>query len=105
MGKNRDTTLLVDLMANTFAHIVVEKHTNKPESRTFLSSEIVEYRGQTKKAYQLHHWNMEDLAQIREKAIAVAKKRLKSKYPDVSFEEKEIKELVDAELKSLSVLK
>lgn len=50
MGKNRDIRSLIDLITNTVVHEIVKRHTSRPESEHFLSSEIVQYRSQTEKA-------------------------------------------------------
>lgn|SRR3989338_794684 len=99
MGKNRDIESLVRLMVNTIVHEIVVKHTNKPESKHFLSSEIAEYRSQTEKMAEQHKWNDKDKEQIREKALKKIKEKLASKYQDVSFSAKEVEKLVDKEIK------
>ncbi|MBI3623964.1 hypothetical protein HY212_07850 [Candidatus Pacearchaeota archaeon] len=101
MGKNRDTESLVRLMVNTIVHEIVVKHTNKPESKHFLSSEIAEYRNQTEKMAEQHNWNDKDKEQIREKILKRIKEKLSSKYPDVSFSAKEAEKLVNEEIKDL----
>jgi hypothetical protein len=101
MGKNRDTESLVRLMTNTIVHEIIIKHTNKPESKPFLGSEIAEYRSQTEKMAEQHNWNDKDKEKIREKAIKNIKQKLASKYPDISYSIKEAEKLVDEEIKEL----
>ena len=57
MGKNRDRESLIRLLVGTIVHEIVIRNTNRPESKHFLASEIVEYRGQTEKVANLHSWN------------------------------------------------
>ena len=101
MGKNRDTESLARLMVNTIVHEIVVKHTNKPESKHFLGSEIVEYRSQTEKMIRQHNWNDKDKNHIRKKALEKIKEKLSSKYPDVSYSAKEAEILLDKEMKDL----
>ena len=69
MGKNRDRESLIRLMVNTIVHELVLKNTNRPESKHFLNSEVIEYRSQTEKMAKEHNWNNEDKVHIREKAL------------------------------------
>ena|SRR3989344_3649759 len=101
MGKNRDIESLVRLMVNTIVHEIVVKHTNKPDSKHFLSSEIAEYRSQTEKMAEQHNWNDKDKEHIREKSLKKIKEKLNSKYSDVPFFAKEAKKLVDEEIEDL----
>jgi len=103
MGKNRDIESLVRLMANTVVHKIIIKHTNRPESRHFLGSEIAEYRGQTEKIAEQRNWNEEDKKQIKEKALKKIKEKMSFKYPDVSFSEKEAGALVEEEIGNLGL--
>ena len=64
MGKNRDLDILIRLIVNTIVHEIVVRHTNRPESEHFLESEIIEYRGQAKKAAKSHNWNDNDKRHI-----------------------------------------
>ena len=52
MGKDRDIKTLIRLLANTVVHQIVAEHTNKPESKHFLSSEVIEYNNQKNKISQ-----------------------------------------------------
>lgn len=90
MGKNRDIESLIRLIANTIVHEIVVRHTNRPESRHFLSSEIVEYRSQAERAVKKHNWNDEDKAYISKNALAKIKEKLSAKYPDVKYPKPEI---------------
>ena len=101
MGKNRDIESLVRLIVNTIVHEIVVKHTNRPESKHFLDSEIVEYRSQTEKMIRQHNWNIKDKEDIRKKALEKIKEKLSFKYPDVSYSVKEAEKLLDKEMKDL----
>lgn len=101
MGKNRDIESLIRLIVNTIVHEIVAKHTNKPESRHFLETEIIEYRGMTEKAVGQYHWNDKDKEYIREKAMEKIKEKMEFKYSDVAFSVKEAEKLLDEEIKEL----
>ena len=103
MGKNRDKESLIRLLANTIVHKIVLKHTNRPESKKFLSMEIIEYSGQTGKMAEQHTWNIGDKAYIIKKALKKIKEKLGSKYSDVSYNPKEVEILLDKELIELGL--
>lgn len=103
MGKSKDIESLIRLMVNTIVHEIVIRHTNKPESRHFLGSEVVEYRGQTEKISEQHNWNDKDKERIRESVLEKIKEKLSSKYLDVSFSMHEAKKLVEEEIKNLGL--
>ena len=90
MGKNSDLESLIRLIVNTVTHQIVVEHTNKPESRHFLNSEIVEYRSQTEKAAKKHNWNNSDKEHAEKKALEKIKEKLTVKYSDVDYSEGEI---------------
>ncbi len=90
-------------MVNTIVHEIVFKHTNRLESKSFLSNEIIEYRGQTEKMAGQHTWNIDDRKDIRKKAIKKIKDKLDIKYSDVSYRPKEVKILLDKELNELGL--
>ena len=103
MGKNRDIKSVVVSLVNTVVHEIVARHTNKPESKLFLEAEVAEYRSQTEKAVEKYNWNQWDKNHIREEAIKEINKILSSKYPDVSFQENEVKLIVDKEISNLEI--
>ncbi len=103
MGKNRDIESLVRLITNTIVHEIVAKHTNKPESKHFLNSEIIEYRGQTEKMAEQQNWNDKNKKYIKEKVLKKIKEKLALKYPDISFSAKEVDRLVDEEIRNLEL--
>ena len=104
MGKNRDRESLIRLIVNTIVHKIVLKNTNKPESKHFLSAEIIEYKGQTEKMAEQHHWNENDKGYIREKTLKKIKEKMENKYSDVDFIIKEVKRLVDIEMDEILVI-
>jgi hypothetical protein len=99
MGKNRDRDVLIRFLINTVAHKVVRKNTNRPESRDFLSSEIIEYKSRAMKMAGQHTWNLEDLKYIKDKALKGILDKLKLKYSDVNYDLKEVEDFLDEELK------
>lgn len=101
MGKNRDRESLIRLIVNTIVHKIVLKNTNKPESKHFLSSEIIEYRGQTEKIAERHHWNENDKGCIREKTLKKIKEKMENKYSDINFLMKEAERLIDTEIEEI----
>ncbi len=101
MGKNSDRESLIRLMANTIVHKIVAEHTNRPESKNFLESEIIEYGGQTRRMALEHHWTDSDKSYIKEKTLKKTKEKISLKYPDVPFSEKEAKYLLDKEVRDL----
>ena len=101
MGKNRDRKSLIRLMVNVIVHEIVIRNTNRFESKNFLGSEIIEYRGQTEKVLEKHVWDDNDLEYIREKALNNIKEKLKSKYSDINYNQNDIQKLLDKEIKNL----
>ena len=101
MGKNRDRESLIRLIVNTIVHKIVLKNTNKPESKHFLSSEIIEYIGQTEKMVEQHHWNEIDKGHIREKTLKKIKEKMENKYSDIDFLMKEAERLADIEIEEI----
>lgn len=99
MGKNRDLESLIKLIVNIVVHEIVIRHTNRPESKHFLDSEIIEYRSQTEKTAKSHNWNNEDKKYVEEKALEKIKEKLGFKYPDINYSEQEaikkLKEMIN----------
>lgn len=90
MGKNSDLDSLIRLIVNTLAHQIIIEHTNKPESKHFLNSEIIEYRSQTEKAAKEHTWNNSDKEYAEKKALEKIKEKLAVKYANVDYSEEDI---------------
>ncbi len=102
MGKNRDRESLIRLLVNITVHEIVMKNTNRPESKHFLSSEIIEYSGQTEKMKKLHIWNEDDKTYIKEKALRKIKEKMNFKYPDILFSIKEAENLLDKKINEMT---
>jgi len=91
MGKNSDRESLIRTIVNTIVHEIVAEHTNKPESKSFLNYEVIEYRNQTENKAEYYNWNKEDLLFIETKSSEMIEERLKTKYSDVVYPKEEIK--------------
>ncbi|MDP1695905.1 MAG: hypothetical protein Q8L29_03260 [archaeon] len=90
MGKNNSRDSLIRIIANVAVHEIVAKHTNKPESVSFLNSEIIEYRSKAEKASEEYNWNAEDKEYAKNKALKISKDKLNIKYSDVKYSEEEM---------------
>jgi hypothetical protein len=101
MGKNRDRESLIRKIVNTIVHEIVVRHTTRPESKDFLESEIIEYRGQVEKTSEKHSWNDTDMEYVKEKSLKKIKDKLKTKYSDIKYDIKEAEFLLDKEIKTL----
>jgi hypothetical protein len=53
MGKNSDRESLIREITNLVVHEIVMSYTNKPESRHYVDSEIINYRGNAEKNQKL----------------------------------------------------
>ena len=103
MGKDRNRKSLIRLIANTIVHKIVAEHTNRPESKEFLNSEVIEYRSQTEKMSKNYNWNDEAKGIIKEKALEQIKKKMSFKYSDVSFSHEEAEGLIDGEITNIGI--
>ncbi len=101
MGKNRVRESLIKQIANTVVHEVLRLNTRKKESGKFIESEIIEYRGQSGKAYLEYNWNKEDLIYIKAKALKKIKEKLDSKYPDISYKAEDAERFLKEEINDL----
>ncbi len=99
MGKNRDRESLIRVLVNKVVHQILMIKTNKPESRNHLLSEIVEYRGLTSRMYNCCNWNEDDIKYIKGKVLENVRKKMKNKYDDVKFSEKEAERLLEGLLR------
>jgi len=93
MGKNSAIKSLGRCIGNVVMHKLLLKHTNKPESKHHLDSEIVEYSADAFEKAQEFTWNEKDKEEIKLKAIARVS-RLREYYPDVKLDDKEIDKVV-----------
>ena len=92
MGKNSNRKSLIRMIVNVVVHEIVALHTNRPESRNFLNSEVIAYTGQTEKIAEKYNWNDLDKQYVEEKAFAEIKNILNYDYPDVKYSESELSE-------------
>lgn len=57
MSKNKLIKSLSKIIANVALHKLLAKHTNHPESKMFLNSEIIEYRNVAVNKSKEYNWN------------------------------------------------
>ncbi len=98
MGKKRTRESLIRVIANTIVHEIVIRHTNRPESKNFLNTEIIEYRGKVENTSGKQSWNGKDLEYIKKKALKKIKNKIEKKYADVPFSKKEAERLLEREI-------
>jgi hypothetical protein len=89
MGKNSDRESLIREITNLVVHEIVTRYTNKPESRHYVDSEIINYRGNAEKKSKTHNWNDFDKESVKEKALKDINKKLAVKYSDIIYPEEE----------------
>ncbi len=78
-------------------HIVflIAELTYRPESKHFLSSEVIEYGNRAGEIAKTHGWNVEDRKYIQDESIKKIKDKLSVKYSDIKYSEQEaMKKLV-----------
>jgi hypothetical protein len=98
MGKNNNLTSIANSLAITILHELVLEHTNKPESKTHLQKEYIEYRGQSIKKINRQKLNEKDKALLKEKIISKIQNKLNIKYPDIKIPSKEITKKINESL-------
>jgi len=101
MGKNDVVKSLSKVIANISLHKLVLTHTNKPESKHFLESEIAEYRSVAQVKSQEFNWNDSDKRMISEISLKILKSTKEKKYPDVEFSDKEAEKIVSETVNDL----
>lgn len=94
MGKNRDIEELINRIVAVIIHKILERYTNRPESRKFLSSEVVEYTEQANKSAQSHNWNDIDRDYIMERALQRIVNKMNIDYSDVEYDEEFAKNIL-----------
>lgn len=104
MGKNRIRESLTKQITNTVVHKIVLANTGKSESKPHLESEIIEYHGQSEKFYGKCNWNEADIDYIKTKSLKKIKEKLKVKYSDVEYKEKDVERSLDEEIEELKIL-
>jgi len=101
MGKNNIIKSLSRVIANISLHKLIVIHTNRPESRHFLESEIIEYRSLAYAKSQEFNWNDADKELIKNLSLKFLKNMRENKYQDISFSDKEAEKVVLDTIKSL----
>ena len=100
MGKNRVIKSLGRCVGNVALHKILVEHTNKPESKNHLESEVVEYGADAFEKAQMFNWNENDKEKVREFAIRRTHNLIEN-YPDVSFDDEAIEKMVDEAMDDL----
>lgn len=94
MGKTNVIKSLSKVIANISLHKLIVVHTNKPESKHFLESEIIEYRSVAQLKSQEFNWNNVDRERISEMSLKILKNMKEKKYPDIEFSDKEAEKVI-----------
>lgn len=101
MGKNNTIKSLSKVIANISLHKLIVIHTNKPESKSFLEFEIIEYKSLAQIKAQKFNWNESDKKIIYDTSLKILKNMKENKYPDISFSDKEAEKIVFETIKDL----
>ncbi|MBS3088910.1 hypothetical protein J4402_03995 [Candidatus Pacearchaeota archaeon] len=101
MGKNDVIKSLSKVIANIALHKLVFAHTNKPESKHFLESEIIEYRSVAQNKALEFNWNESDKKKIHEISLNLLKKEKDTKYPDIEFPDEEAEKIMSETINDL----
>lgn len=100
MGKNSVIKSLGRCIGNVVLHKLLAGHTNKPESRNYLRSEIMEYSSDAFEKAQEFNWNEKDKEEIKNKSIERIKSLIKN-YPDLPYNEEEAIRLIKETMNEL----
>jgi len=100
MGKNSVITSLGKCIGNVVLHKVVLKHTNIPESKKHLEDEIRDYGSDVLEKAQEFTWTEEEKSEIEDKALRRVKNIIRN-YPDLDYEESEIKAILLETIKEM----
>ena len=101
MGKNNAVKSLSKVIANISLHKLILMHTNKPESKHFLESEIAEYRSVAQLRSQEFNWNDSDKRMICKISLKILRNTKEKKYPDLEFSDKESEKTVSETVNDL----
>lgn len=101
MGKNDVIKSLSKVIANIALHKLVFSHTNKPESKHFLESEIIEYRSVAQNKAMEFNWSDSDKKRIYEISLKFLKSERETKYPDVEFSDEEAEKIMSETINDL----
>ena len=94
MGKNRVIKSLGRCIGNVALHKILVERTNKPESKNYLESEVLEYGSDAFEKAQVFNWSEDDRARVREVAVRRIQNLIKN-YPDVSFDDEAIERMIE----------
>ena len=94
MGKNDVIKSLSKVIANISLHKLIVAHTNKPESKHFLESEIIEYGNVAQNKSQEFNWNDMDKKRIMKLSLKFLANAKKKKYFDVDFSQNEAEKMI-----------
>jgi hypothetical protein len=100
MGKNKIIKSLGRCIGNVAMHKLLLLHTNKPESKSYLNFEVIEYGADAFEKAQEFNWNEKDKQEILDKSRERIKK-LSHTYPDVKYSSKEMEEILKETIKDL----
>jgi hypothetical protein len=93
MGKNKVIKSLGRCIGNVVMHKLLVFHTNKPESKSYLNFEVIEYGVDAFEKAQEFNWNEKDKEEILETARGRVKK-LSLTYPDVLYSVEEMENIL-----------
>ena len=85
MGKNSAVKTLGKRIGNIVLHNLLVKYTNRPESRNYLQSEVLEYSNAAIKDAKEYNWNEKDKEELNLAAVEFIKQKKDKRYPDVNF--------------------
>ena len=103
MGKNSAIKTLGKRIGNIVLHVLLGKHTNRPESEGHLRNEELEYRNAAVKDAKEYNLNERDKGKLKDTALDFIKQKKDKKYPDVIFSIKEAEKLVEQEILNLNL--
>ena len=101
MGKDRAIKILGNVVGNIVLHKILFAHTNKPESRHHLKSEVEAYRDNALDIASEFNWNDSDIEEIKSEALTQFKKDIEKYYSDVKFPIDEPKKLIEETLNEI----
>ncbi len=93
MGKRSVIKSLGRCIGNVALHKLLLAHTNRPESKNYLRSEVLEYGTDAFEKAQIFNWNERDKEEIKRLALERVT-RLLENYPDIEPADGEVEKLV-----------
>jgi len=100
MGKNSSIKSLGKCIGNVVFHELLLRHTKFPESKKHIIDEIKDYGFDVNLKAKEYNWTEEEKAEIENKAFNRVINRTKN-YPDLEYEESEIRDLLSKEMKKI----